>query len=76
MKNLIYCTFFALLVGCASTPQQKINDYGGALPELYRSGTPNVEPMPNYYHRISHTCSSTPIFDIYGYYVRTDVRCW
>jgi hypothetical protein len=73
MKIILFLIAVAS-IGCASQP--KTVDYGGALPELYRAGTPQVEPYPNYYHRISHTCVSTPIYDLYGYYTRTDVRCW
>lgn len=74
MKLLyLLLTLTLLASGCATKP---VNDYGGALPEMYRAGTPLVEPYPNYYHRVSHTCTSTPIYDSYGYYVRADVRCW
>lgn len=75
MKRIfLLILLLTLASACATKPQ--VNDYGGSLPEVYRAGTPLVEPYPNYYHRISHTCTSTPIYDLYGYYVRTDVRCW
>lgn len=74
MKKLIFIITLSL-IGCA-TPKKEIINYEGALPELYRAGTPSIEPYPNYTHRISHTCTSSPIYDLYGYYVRTDVRCW
>lgn len=74
MKNLMLVLTLAL-IGC-STPQKPTLTYQGALPELYRAGTPSVEPYPNYMHRISHSCTSMPIYDLDGYYVRTDVRCW
>lgn len=75
MKNLIFILIVSMaLIGCQTQPKQAL-DYGGALPELYRADTPQAEPYPNYYHAVSHTCTSTPIYDAYGYYVRTDVRC-
>lgn len=75
MKKLFFVIIAGTLIGCQAK-EKKTLDYGGALPEIYRAGTPLVEPYPNYYHRISHSCVSTPIYDLYGYYVRTDVRCW
>jgi hypothetical protein len=75
MRTLTALLAALILSGCASTPRPP-NTYGGALPELYRAGTPTTEPYPAYYHRVSHSCTSTPIYDQFGYYVRTDVRCW
>jgi hypothetical protein len=75
MKKLIIILIVLFLAACATT-EKPVNTYQGTLPELYRAGTPNVaEPVPNYYHRVSHTCTSTPIYDMDGYYIRTDVRC-
>ncbi len=79
MKNkiLLGLVFFWVLVflgGCASAPKPQM--YGGALQELMRSGVPQVELYPEYYHRVAHTCTSTPIYSLSGEYVRTDVRCF
>ena len=62
-----------VLVGCSSTP--KAPTYDGALAEVLRAGVPQTEIYPDYYSRVSHTCTSTPIYDIDGYYVRHDIRC-
>lgn len=73
-KLILFTIVGAVLTGCAAQPVK--HTYGGALTELYRAGTPNIEAYPNYTHRVSHNCVSQPIYDNYGYYVRTDVRCW
>lgn len=76
--GFLYTMF--LLGGCATAPQARVPTYGGALPELMRAGEPEtepqVEPFPTAYNAISHTCISTPIFDMNGRYVRTSVQCW
>ena len=63
-----------LIVGCSSQPKQP--EYGGAMAEIMRSGVPQMEAYPDYYSQIQHTCTSTPIWDMEGQYVRTDVRCY
>lgn len=82
--------FFTILyaffsIGCASDPvKPKGFELPPALSEVYRGGT--LAPMqqadsadlgmPNQYDLVDHTCSSRPMYDIYGRYTRTDVRCW
>ena len=48
---------------------------GGALKGLEQADSADLG-IPQQYDLVSHTCTSTPIFDIWGRYVRTDVRCW
>jgi PBP1b-binding outer membrane lipoprotein LpoB len=55
-------------------PQPKAEAQNPAEVEIYRSGVPQVENTDGY-HLVQRTCTSTPIFSIYGNYVRTDVRC-
>lgn len=72
------------MTGCGSTPKPKGFEMPPALSEVYRNGQlKGLEQadsadlgMPNQYDRVSHTCVSTPIYNLAGYYVRTDVRCW
>ena len=72
------------LTGCGTAPKQKGFELPPALSEVYRGGAlKNMETadsaelgMPNQYDRVSHTCVSTPIYNLAGYYVRTDTRCW
>jgi hypothetical protein len=71
--KLISLILISLAIGCSSKP--KVPDYDGALRELMRNGVPQSEMYPDYYSRTSHTCTSTPIYDLEGYYVRHDIRC-
>lgn len=74
MKKLVLITL--LLGGCATTPQKlKCNDYGGALPEVFKNLVPEPGEEPTPYQLTSHTCSSFPIFDMYNNYVRTKIIC-
>lgn len=69
--------------GCSSKPKKGF-DLPPALSEVFRGGalkglevadSPNLG-IPNQYDRVTHVCVSTPIYNLEGYYVRTDVRCW
>jgi len=60
-------------IGCSSAP--KTPAYGGAYAEIMRNGTPQLELFPGPYDRVSHTCSSFPIYSLYGEYVRTEIKC-
>lgn len=72
-----------LVQGCASSPTQEIIVPAPALSEVFRGGTikglENNEGQylghPGSYDLVQHTCTSTPIFDMYGRYLRTSVRC-
>ena len=76
-------TFLALnLAACASQPKRGF-ELPVALSEVYRGGQlkgleyadgPDLG-MPNQYDRVSHTCTSTPIYTLEGYYSRTVVHC-
>ncbi len=82
--TLIACILSLSNSGCGSTPKQRGFELPAALSEVYRGGAlkPLQEAdgpllgMPNQYDRVSHTCISTPVYNLAGYYVRTDVRCW
>jgi hypothetical protein len=69
-----YLILLLTLTACASEPK-KIN-YEGSLAELMRAGVPQENDYPEYYHRVGHTCTSQPIYNMNGDYVRTDVRCF
>lgn len=73
----------AASLGCA-TKKPRIIVPAPALREVFRGGAiQGLEDneghflgAPNEYDLVSHTCTSTPIFDIYGRYVKTSVKCW
>jgi hypothetical protein len=81
MKTLIFALLALSMTACASKPvgyQLPI-----ALSETLRNGElrglehadgPDLG-MPNSTDLSPRTCTSTPIFDLYGYYVRTVVHC-
>jgi hypothetical protein len=76
--------FATASLGCASIPPRRGFELPVALSEVYRNGalkplqvadSPDLGmPIPT--DRISHTCTSTPIYNLSGYYLRTDVRCY
>jgi hypothetical protein len=72
MKLLLLVSMF--LIGC-QTYQPRPHTYGGALREVNRGGLPE-QYQPSNYDLVSHVCTSTPIFDLQGNFVRKDVRCW
>lgn len=84
--KLLILTLSLFAVACSSTPVQPQRGFElpPALSEVYRGGTLTpmqqadspVLGMPNQYDRVEHVCTSGPIYDVYGRYVRTDVRCW
>lgn len=48
---------------------------GGELKGLEKADSPELG-MPNQYDRVTHTCTSTPVYNLYGQYVRTSTKCW
>lgn len=48
---------------------------GGALKGMEQADSADLG-MPSQYDLVGHVCHSEPIFDIWGRFVRTDVRCW
>ena len=87
MKNLIIIvTLSTMAIGC--TTQSKIQppyDYNGALSELHRAGNADTRPgipgaastdMNTPERLTSRTCTSTPIYNIYGQFVRYSVNCF
>lgn len=85
MKNIIWFLFPILLSACGTKPKV-VHTYNlpPALSEVFRNGElaglesrdAKTLGMPNPNDLVSHTCTSTPIFDIWGRFIRTDVRCW
>ena len=85
IKLLIVLGILAhFLTGCASpAPVHPPYTYNGALSELHRAGNPNTRPaVPAYSDDLrtpnrvtSRVCSSMPIFNSYGEFVRYSVRC-
>ena len=84
MRLLILTILAGGLIGCASEPPKP---QGFALPpalrEVFRGGqlkglesatSPDLG-MPNEFDMVSHTCTSTPVFNFIGQYWYTDVRC-
>lgn len=72
-----------MTVGCSSAPKKGF-ELPPALHEVFRGGelkglenaeTPDLG-NPTLYSLQQHVCVSTPIFNIEGAYVRTDVRCY
>lgn len=81
-KLLILAVIF--VSGCASEPKPKGFILPPALSETLRNGelkgleesdSPFIG-MPNQYNRVSHVCVSEPLYDLYGNYIRTAVRCF
>lgn len=77
---------FLVLSACSSKPVPPPRGFQlpVALSEVFRGGAlKGLEGaegsdlgMPSQYDLVEHVCTSGPIYDIYGRYVRTDVRCW
>lgn len=83
MKKLILISLLGL-TACATQPQPRIIVPAPALREVFRGGaiqglednSGQYMGNPGEYDLNPHVCSSTPIFDMNGYYVRTSVKCW
>lgn len=84
MKSIIIGSLFvANLIGC-STYQARMIVPAPALREVFRGGTiKGLEDNEGQflgtvgeYDMVEHVCSSKPIFDMNGRYVRTSVKCW
>ena len=83
-KFWFWVAFIVQFCGC-STPQKpkgfelppalRETFRGGALKGLEEADSPELG-MPNPYDRVSHVCTSTPIYNLWGQFVRTDVRCF
>ena len=86
MKAFTIIAMFLALSSCASKPPppQKGFELPIALSEVFRGGVlKGLQEadsaqlgMPSQYDLVEHTCTSGPIYDLWGRYVRTDVRCW
>lgn len=82
MKKLTFLILAAALTqSCASKPKGFVLPV--ALSEVYRNGElkgleqadgPDLG-MPNQNDRVAHTCTSTPLYSLEGYYTRTVVHC-
>lgn len=80
--SLILASSVSASLGCASKPRVIVP--APALREVFRGGSiQGLEDneghflgAPNEYDLVSHTCTSTPIFDFLGRYVKTSVKCW
>ena len=82
MKVLILFTALIFInVGCSTNKVHKPYNYGYALSELHRGGNPGSPPTQavgqGYSSHImaSQTCTSYPIFNFYGEFVRYHVEC-
>lgn len=79
--SLLLCLL--LLSACASQ-QPRVIVPAPALREVFRGGSiqglednsGHYMGRPNDYDLVEHACSSGPIYDSSGRYVRTDVRCY
>lgn len=74
--------FLVVVIGCSS-PKPKGYELPPALREVFRGGelaplqnATSTTGMPSPYDQVSHTCVSTPLWDLEGRYTRTDIRCW
>lgn len=85
MKRILLISILSLLIqACASQPQPQVIVPAPALREVFRGGaiqglednSGHFTGMPNSYDLVEHVCTSSPIFDIHGKYVRTAVSCW
>ncbi len=85
MKHVILLGALAMAFGlnaCSSKPV--IMQPAPALREIFRGGeiqglednSSQYTGMPNAYDQVEHVCTSQPIYDMYGRYVRTSVKCW
>ncbi len=84
MRLSILVILLVMTSACSSKPVRKGFELPAALSEVYRGGelkgleqadSPDLG-MPNQYDLVSHVCHSQPIFDLWGRYVRTSVKCW
>jgi hypothetical protein len=72
------------LVGCMSQPKAQVIVPAPALREVFRGGeiqglqdnSGHYMGQPSDYDLVEHVCSSRPIYDMNGKYVRTSVKCW
>lgn len=84
MKYLLIALLALPVIGCSTAPKPKGFELPVAMREIFRGGelkgleqanSPDLG-MPSQYDRVSHVCTSEPIFDMDGVYVRTSVKCW
>jgi hypothetical protein len=81
-KTVIFLILALSLTNCASKP--KGFELPIALSETFRNGAlKGLEAadsadlgMPNQNDRVSHVCTSQPIYSLEGYYIRTAVTCF
>lgn len=86
MRFFLLCMLLVVNAACSSKPPppQKGFELPIALSEVFRGGAlKGLQEadsaqlgMPSQYDLVEHTCTSGPIYDVWGRYVRTDVRCW
>jgi len=81
IKLLMTLSLIFILGACSSKPQGY--EMPIAMSEVFRNGElkgleykdgPELG-MPNQTDRVSHTCTSTPLYSLEGYYTRTVVHC-
>lgn len=73
-----------ILQGCATQPKNNVIVPAPALREVFRGGeiqglednSGHYMGRPSDYDLVEHVCTSMPIYDSYGRYVRTSVKCW
>lgn len=88
MRVALLCTIalfaFVILSGCATQPPPRVIVPAPALREVFRGGeiqglennAGHYMGAPGDYDQVQHVCTSTPIYDAWGRYVRTSVNCW
>lgn len=85
MKTIFFALFVAtLLSACATEQKPRGFEMPLAMREVFRGGQLKgleyaEEPdlgMPNQFDRTQHVCVSSPMYDLYGQYLKTDVRCY
>jgi len=80
IKILLIIIALMLWTGCCThpkpVPQKEPLKYGLSLEEVLRSGKPQNDPYPGYHNKFDYTCHSRAIFNLYGEYEGTDVRCY
>jgi hypothetical protein len=87
MKQItkLLCVFALLGLGaCSSPPKKQGFNLPPALSEVFRNGelkgleanTDGDLGIPNQDALVQHVCISKPVFDLYGQYIRTAVKCF
>jgi hypothetical protein len=74
----------SLALGACASPKPRGFELPPALSEVFRNGelkgletaTDGNLGIPNQNARVQHVCVSQPLYDLYGNYTRTAVRCF